>query len=167
MTASLNSALKKLKKKNYSTFYLDLQPALYERIILGTRTDIWTDTEPSIGYETSLSMALIIIPNSTVCLPSVPVTSNISAQSSLLKQIMNSVRKCNNSAASCSNKARTVFTRRQCRTFTGPRHKAFVNTKIMVFRRRFPCKTINAVFCHHWRQQNSLVKQVCNLEPKF
>jgi len=80
---------------------------------------------------------------------------------------MNSVRKCNNLAASCSNKARTVFTRRQCRTFTGPRHKAFVNTKIMVFRRRFPCKTINAVFYHHWRQQNSLVKHVCNLEPKF
>jgi len=92
---------------------------------------------------------------------------NISAQSLLLEQIMNSVRKCNNSAASCSNKARTVFTKRQCRTFTGPRHKAFVNTKIMVFRRRFPCKTINAVFCHHWRQQNSLLKHVCNLEPKL
>ena len=131
------------------------------------RTDIWTDSETSIGYETSLSMALTIIPSSTVFLLFLWLPQNISAQSLLLKHIMNSVRKCNNSAASCNNKARTVFTRRQCRAFTGPRHKAFVNTKIMVFRRRFPCKTINAVFCHHWRQQNSLVKHVCNLEPKL
>ena len=52
--------------EDYSTFYL--KPALYERIILGTRTDIWTESEPSIGYETSVCMALIIIPSSTVFL---------------------------------------------------------------------------------------------------